>query len=185
MRGGKEERGASETPSLWATLILRDFVDLYSMEPQVRREIKMAMGNTCEVFLPICTHTISSKDFKVSIFDGYAFVRHDGVKDFESRLRKLRLCYTQGVLYNGKNKVHYVSGSEIAKFRKELNQRIYNCAPSVGSLVEGVEGIFSSMVGMVMSVNTEKKTADVLFKTKTREITANNLSFIALKIKDE
>lgn len=176
---GKKPSGRS----IWATLVLHEFVDIDKMESQIVREIHTVMGSTVEYFIPVKTHKIATREFRVALFDGYVFIKHDGTLDFASRVCKLRGGYIKGALISN-HQLSYVPGTEIDKYREQLKDHVYTCRPSIGDIVEGVEGTFTNMVGEVISVNSPMKTADVKFKTKTREIIAKNLSFIALKIRN-
>jgi len=170
--------------SVWAAFTLHDFVDLLKNAAQVEREIKNHMGAGVEVFLPVQVQTVSAREFQVHLFDGYAFAKHDGSNDFERRAKKVRGNYVDRVLsFSGK--LSFVSGTEIEKYRGLLDEMVYTFVPAVGDLVEGVEGTFKRMIGIVTRVDVAKRSADVKFKTRTREVLAKDLSFIAIILKED
>lgn len=170
--------------TVWATFMLHEFVDLGKNASHVDREMKNHMGDCVETFLPVEFQKISSREFQVLLFEGYAFAKHDGLSDFEDRACSLRGAYVEGVLCNS-GRVSYIPGSEIDRYRKNMKELVYTYTPEVGDLVEGVEGMFRSMLGVVKRVDMVSKVADVKFRTRTREVVAKNLSFIALAPKEE
>lgn len=169
--------------TVWATFVLHEFVDLSKNAPHVSREMRNHMGDLVETFLPVDIQKISSREFQVMLFEGYAFAKHDGQPDFEDRACSLRGAYVEGVLCSS-GRVSYVPGSEIERYRKNMQELVYTYAPEVGDLVEGVEGMFKSMLGVVKRVDMNAKVADVKFRTRTREVVAKNLSFVALAPKE-
>lgn len=172
------------TKSVWVAFTLHEFVELSRNAPQVERELRQHFGEDSEIFIPVQVQNVSSRDFCVNLFDGYAFVKHTGSQDFDRLARKMRGSYVERVLKSS-GKVSYVQGSEIEKYRSKLKGMVYSFVPGVGDLVEGVEGTFKSMIGMVTRVDVVKKTADVRFKTRTREVLAKDLSFIAIALKED
>lgn len=174
---------AREPVSVWATFTLHEFVDLSKNSFHVEKEIKNFMGDV-EVFLPFHKQEVASRSFYVDLFEGYAFVRHDGKPDFEDRARGVRGSYVDRALRTSKG-ISFINGEKIYKYKDALKEMVYPYIPEEGDIVEGVEGVFRKMVGVVLSVDLKKKTADVKFKTRTREVRAKDLSFIALALRDE
>lgn len=173
-----------ENKRKWAMFALHEFVELARNATHVKKEFRNKMGEGVELFLPVKIQTVASKDFQVNLFDGYAFVQNDGTPDFEERALKVRGIYIEKVLHTA-GKLSYVRDSEIVRYRESLNEMVYTFIPEVKDIVEGAKGIFKSMVGIVVGVDKAKKTADVVFKTRTREVLAKDLSFIALAPKDD
>jgi transcription antitermination factor NusG len=171
-------------PSAWATFVVQEYVSVEKSYMSIEKEMHSIMGDHVECFIPVSNHVIASREILVTLFEGYSFACHDGKSDFERRAKSVKGTYIAGPLvYNGR--LSYVSGKEIEKYRNMLKEVAYTFTPEVGDIVEGVEGMFTSMVGIVLSVDLKSKSADVRFKTKTREVVAKSLSFIALKLKED
>jgi transcription antitermination factor NusG len=173
-----------EPASAWATFLLHEYVEVSKSVASITRELTNILGDQIEVFVPVQTHNIAAREIQVILFDGYAFVKHDGSPDFDSRVKRARGSYiSSALIYNGK--VSYISGKEITKYREKLKEMVFSFIPEVGDLVEGVDGTFANMVGIVLSVDKVAKRSDVKFRTKTREVVARNLSFLALRLKED
>lgn len=172
--------GSDQEVSVWAILSLYEFVDIAKSRNSIISEVKETLGKSIEVFLPVDVKNIASRNIEVNLFDGYVFVRHPGSSSFEDDLIGFRGSYIEGPLLK-KNKVSYISGSEINKYTNQMKEMVYTFTPSEGELVIGIEGTFSNLKGVVRSVNHINKTADVLFRTRTREVYAENISFLFLE----
>lgn len=165
--------------SVWATFKLREYVELDKAHTQVEREIKNNFGAHIESFIPVHRHKVSSHERLIMLFDGYVFVRHDGSVDFLNKANGLRGTYIEGALKNN-GKVYTTLGTEIDRYRALLEEQKYPFQPAMGDYVHITEGTFKSMNGKVVLINMIENSADVVFRTRTREVTAKNLSFCAM-----
>lgn len=163
----------------WVMLALSERSGLSKFHKQVRREINEKIGYDSNVFLPHQVKKVASKLVPVLLFDGYAFVQDDGKDDFEDRVKDSAGGTISKVL-TGSRGISYVSNKEIDRYKEALEKLVYSYTPTIGELVEGTEGVFKKLEGIVVDVNSEAKTADVQFKMLTREVLAKGLTFIAL-----
>lgn len=168
----------------WVTVQVHEFVEFHKMGASVVREVENIMASEVEVFIPFILHNVAGQDRPTQLFDGYIFIKHDDTHDFETRVRRARGTYLGGPLLRG-GKISYISGSEIEKYREMLQKDLYSYIPSIGDTVEGLEGRFKGMLGVVEAVNEIDKVADVRFITRTRAVTATGLTFLALRPRDE
>jgi transcription antitermination factor NusG len=181
----EESYNTKETnPSTWATFVIQEYISVEKSYMGIEREMQGILGEHIECFIPVSNHVIASREILVTLFEGYSFACHDGKSDFERRAKSVKGTYIAGpLIHNGR--LSYVSGKEIERYRNMLKEVVYPYTPEVGDIVEGVDGIFTSMVGIVLSVDLKDKSADVRFQTQTREVVAKSLSFIALKLKED
>ena len=176
------ESKVTEPVSAWATFTLQEYVDVAKSVTSIVREMSNILGEKIECFVPVQTHQIAAREVQVTLFEGYSFACHDGTKEFEAKARRARGTYIHGPLLNN-GKLSFVSGKEISKYREKLKEMVYTYIPEAGDIIEGVDG--TNMVGIVLSVDLKNKRADVRFQTQTREVLAKNLSFIALRLKED
>lgn len=170
-------------PSVWATFVLHEYVELDKLHVQIERELHNVLGKGIDCFLPVHKHKIAVHERTILLFEGYVFVKHDGTKDFEYKASRLRGMYVDRLLKQNGKPV-YVNGKEIDKYRGALAEQLYSFQPIVGDMVTIIDGTFKSMQGKVLRINIVDNSADVIFKTRTREVTANNLSFCAMVLID-
>lgn len=176
-------KSSTSPPSIWATFVLHEYVELDKLHMQVERELRNILGKGIECFLPVHNHKVAAHERTVLLFEGYVFVKHDGTQDFEYKASRLRGMYVDRLLkQNGKPS--YVNGKEIDKYRDALAEQLYPFQPTVGDMVTIVEGTFKNMQGKVLRINMIDNSADVIFKTRTREVTAKDLSFCAMILID-
>jgi transcription antitermination factor NusG len=164
----------------WAIFELWEFASLERDHLRIAKELK-AVFLTEEIFIPIKINKIASKEIfvKLEAIDCYAFVKHTGSADFEHKVQRYRGSLVSKALRTNAYPAYYPNRL-IEEYIVKLKTTTFPYTPSVGDTVTGTHGAFNNMCGCVTRVDYLNNVADVLFKMRTRDVLAENMSFMII-----
>ena len=164
----------------WAIFELWEFASLERDYLRIEKELK-AVFAVEDIFIPIKINKVASKEIfvKLDAIDTYVFVKHLGNKDFETKVQRYRGSLVSRALRTNSHPSYYPNRL-IEEYVIKLKTTTFPYTPSVGDTVTGTHGAFNNMVGCVTRVDYIENVADVLFKMRTRDVLAENMSFMII-----
>ena len=149
----------------WIIFLVKENIsDYFEIENSIKKAFKKA-----DFFIPIHYQKMGSYDCFNTLIDGYVFVKDSkGVRDSLTNLP------SSGALSGPllcSNKIQTVNQSVITQFKKKLKSSFKNHGISEGNTVVVLKGIFESLRGEVISIESEEK-AVVRFVRLSREFIA-------------
>ena len=157
---------------MWVILELHENCQMDRCADALASEIKNAFGDKVDYFIPVHVECINGKRLVTTLFEGYVFVDVSKCKNVSKCIESAKGSYIAGPIVN-RGAYTSVTKEEIDRYRERLQSSLYTWVPRLKDLVVPKMGVFRNLVGRVVDVDLDNKTATIVFSTRSREVTTN------------
>lgn len=155
--------------SRWVIVELSEETSLELNYEQIVHTIEDVLGDDAAFFIPLYVEKVQGKNASYVLFDGYVFVQR--TDEVISKIFRLKSEHIKGPLFVD-GCMRLVSGTRINDYKTKMQERVKTLIPVAGQRVIPKVGVFKNMEGTVLSVDTKKLIAVVLFEKSSRVVEA-------------
>lgn len=156
----------------WILVQLNEDACIIDDQTAIIKEISRVFGDKVKYYLPFHLERGLPRQYSKALFDGYAFINADDRLLSEAPSIVFRRCYTlESIVLQPNGKPCTVTTADIQRYKTLAEEESNKFSPKYDDVVSPIVGQFKDLPGTVISVNTENKTADVLFEMRSRKVT--------------